>query len=319
MPRVTVTIPTYNRRNPLENAIQSAIDQNCDEMIVHVWDNHSTDGTQEFMENLVRTHANVRYTRRSENLGALANYSDALSQVETEFYVGLADDDLLLPGFLERGLSEFDQDPSLGAVVMQTVHVSPEGFETHINPDLRWRYGKMSSVEMMEQWTKFGHFEWSSILFKKAAFDSVGGIDTKIGLAADVDFQMRIFMSYCTKVVSHRAAIINVHDGQSSRSIGLDIIHAQHQIEEKLHKSIDTNPDLRNSWKQLKKRYLMSYLYIAHNARSVRELWCVCRKIWASQKQRKPTVIAGCVIVWILAKSGFYGFLTMLDRRVNTK
>src|SRR6266480_5835394 len=101
-PVITVAIPTYNRVADLQIAIESVLSERRVPIIVHVFDNASTDGTQAFLEGLVRDEPRLRYTRRPANVGGLLNCHLSLRAVETEYFVPLADDDWLYPDFLHE-------------------------------------------------------------------------------------------------------------------------------------------------------------------------------------------------------------------------
>jgi len=301
-PRVTVAIPTYNRRQSLENAIRSVLDQDCDELIIHIWDNHSTDGTKELVEDLMTVHPCIHYTRRPENIGGHLNYCQALAGVRTEFYVGLADDDALLPGFINRALEEFDKDSTLGAVVMQTVHVSESGEELRINPDANWTYGRREPAELLAEWALKSHFEWSSILFKKAAFDAVGGIDESIGLATDVDFQMAVFMRFPAILVPHRAAVYNYHPNQASMTIGIDVISAQRRILDKLAAGSKSRPEFGKAVDLLRKRLRGTFHHMARTCHSLAELCRLC--ILVGNNFSDPKLALGCFVRGLLVQAG---------------
>ncbi|MDB6132388.1 MAG: family 2 glycosyl transferase [Verrucomicrobiales bacterium] len=279
--KLTVVLPTYNRRVLLERALSSVLAQ-CrgDKRIcIHVWDNNSSDDTESYMQDLVKNESAIYYTRRSENIGAITNYTDAIAKVETEFYVGLADDDYLLGDFLQESISLLEGDRTLGAVAMQTLHVSGTGEVTKINPDDRWRNGRYEPPETMEYWSRLGHFEWSSIVFRKAAYDAAGGLNSRYGLASDVAYQMNVFLHWPIFISKKPAAVYNIHDGQQSANLGIWYFKAALLMVEDFKKAARSRPEFETSLRLLTRRYAETFSKLGSVAGSLRDLACLIRGI----------------------------------------
>ena len=117
---LTIVIPTYNRKVLLLKAVKSVIDQQVPKLVIHIYDNCSTDGTDTLVQHLMDVYQNILYTRRDSNIGSLANYSDAIRSVKTPFLMSLADDDWLLEGGIQNLLSTILNDELLGAVISQS-------------------------------------------------------------------------------------------------------------------------------------------------------------------------------------------------------
>lgn len=213
---VTVVIPTYNRSKQLRKAIDSVINQQVHGVVIHVFDNCSDDDTPVVIAEIRSRHPNIGYTRRSENIGALMNYADAIASVGTPFYLPLADDDWLLPGSLSALLEAILRDESLGAVISQTVGQTITGEEIRLNPDESWEYRRYEPQEFLPLWVKKGHFEWSSIIFRTSAVKGIGGLDVETGSPSDVDLQLQLFMRYPVELVRHRSAVYLIHADQYS-------------------------------------------------------------------------------------------------------
>jgi len=222
---ITVVIPTFNRQELLKKAVKSVTDQNVAGVLIHIFDNCSTDGTEQCVAGLIARHPNIRYTKRDSNIGALPNYIGALATVETPFYIPLADDDWLLDGSISLLLETMQRDPSLGAVVSQTVSQTEDGNCTRVNPGDQWEYRRYEPDELIPLWVKRGHFEWSSILFRTAAKDAIGGPDIHAGSVWDVDFQLQVFLRYPVTLVNYQSAVYLAHPEQQSREVSTSKYH----------------------------------------------------------------------------------------------
>ena len=100
-PLVTIGIPTRNRASSLACALRSALGQEGMEVEVVVSDNASTDTTGELCRSLVATDPRLRYVRQSTDIGAEANFRAVLDEARTPFFMWLADDDWIDPGYVE--------------------------------------------------------------------------------------------------------------------------------------------------------------------------------------------------------------------------
>lgn len=217
---LTVIITTYNRPHLLELAVNSVTCQKVERVLIHIFDDHSTDHTETIVRGMMQKHSHIIYTRRKVNLGSLKNYEDALASVVTPYYLPLADDDWLVEGALEHLLDEIRKDNTLGAVIAQTLHQHEDN--DHIiatNPDQTWDFRRYDPEELFPLWLDRGHFQWSSIIFRTSAKNAIGGPDISVDSVWDVDFQLRFFSSCPVKLLELPAAVYLLHSEQESRRI----------------------------------------------------------------------------------------------------
>jgi glycosyltransferase involved in cell wall biosynthesis len=113
-PAVTVCIPTYNRRDLLATSLRSVLEQDWPDVEVIVSDNASTDDTEQYVRSI--DDPRLRYDRLGRNVGLFANLSRCLHLGTGRYRVMLPDDDLMLPGNLERKVRFLDQHPNAGMV-----------------------------------------------------------------------------------------------------------------------------------------------------------------------------------------------------------
>jgi glycosyltransferase involved in cell wall biosynthesis len=113
-PTVTVCIPTYNRSSLLLTSLQSVLRQAFRDLEVIVSDNASTDDTQDVVRSF--DDPRVKYERLPENIGLFGNLSRCLQLGSGRYRVVLPDDDLMLPGNIERKVAFLDSHPSAGMV-----------------------------------------------------------------------------------------------------------------------------------------------------------------------------------------------------------
>lgn len=96
-PRLTIAIPTFNRADLLGRAIESALAQTSREIEILVSDNGSVDDTPAVIARYAGR--GLRTFRHEKTMSAARNGEFLINQAQGEFFVGLSDDDFLLPEF----------------------------------------------------------------------------------------------------------------------------------------------------------------------------------------------------------------------------
>jgi glycosyltransferase involved in cell wall biosynthesis len=112
---VTVIIPTYNRRHLLAAAIDSALAQQGVEVEVLVVDDHSTDGTLDWL-NQHYAGAGVRAMSNVHAKGPAGARNTGLEQAKGDLIAFLDSDDQFLPGHLAAAAELFQSHGDLGLV-----------------------------------------------------------------------------------------------------------------------------------------------------------------------------------------------------------
>ncbi len=110
-PFISIGLPTYNRAATLGRAIESALNQDYENFELVISDNASTDETEAVCLQAARHDNRVKYLRQHDNQGLVANFCEALRHSGGEFFMWLADDDWLEPGYLTRCMSVFLAEP----------------------------------------------------------------------------------------------------------------------------------------------------------------------------------------------------------------
>ena len=125
-PTLSLCLPTYKRAALLGGALRAILSQITPDMAraveVLVLDNASPDDTPAVVQKAQGDfpHVPIRYTRRPENIGPDANFTDALTRARGEFLFLLSDDDVLLPGAIARLLEMIATHPGFDAFGLNT-------------------------------------------------------------------------------------------------------------------------------------------------------------------------------------------------------
>ncbi len=94
-----ILIITWNRQAYLSRMLASIFDKDSPicECSITVIDNHSTDGTADYLKSMQEKHPNLKHIRNKYNIGGDPNLLKALETVDTtkKYFWVLADDDIL--------------------------------------------------------------------------------------------------------------------------------------------------------------------------------------------------------------------------------
>lgn len=100
MTTVSVVIPTRNRRNELLSTVQNVLTSTHEDLVLHVFDNASSDGTQEAVLSLEDDR--IEYRRSEWPLSVTDSFEAAYGQARADWITGLGSDD----GFARCGIGE---------------------------------------------------------------------------------------------------------------------------------------------------------------------------------------------------------------------
>jgi glycosyltransferase involved in cell wall biosynthesis len=110
-PKVSIAIPVYNGEAFLEHAINSVIQQDFRDIQVIICDNASNDQTQAISQLLAARHANIKYHRNSENIGAGPNFNKAFSLCTGKYFKWVAHDDWISTNYIRLCAEALDRNP----------------------------------------------------------------------------------------------------------------------------------------------------------------------------------------------------------------
>lgn len=119
-PLVSIVVPTYNRLGFLRQAVEAVLEQADLPFELLIWDNASTDGTQDWLQTL--TDPRVKVIQHEENIGLNAYELVFRDHATGDWLVQLDNDVLQLPShFLTRMQEAFAAFPELGYVALDVV------------------------------------------------------------------------------------------------------------------------------------------------------------------------------------------------------
>jgi glycosyltransferase involved in cell wall biosynthesis len=198
MPRVSVIIPTNNRPHMLVRAVQSA-ERAGSGVEVIVVDDASTDQTAEVCQSL----QGIKYVRLEQNQGVAGARNVGILASSSDYVAFLDDDDLRLPGTLEKQVEVLMRDKQAGFVCAHMLMADQEGRLTGEVTGPK-SSGERAFWELLE--LDFPVMP-ISVVIRKECFTSVGLFNANLSGIDDWDVFVRIAELYPVLVLNEPVSI----------------------------------------------------------------------------------------------------------------
>lgn len=182
MPRVSVIIPTYNRKDFLLEAVDSVLAQTYEDFELIVVDDGSTDDTEEV---LTSNDERLIYIYQV-NRGVSAARNRGIELARGEFIAFLDSDDLWLPTKLQVQVAFMDQHHEAEICYTDEVWIR---HGVRVNPKRKhakysgWIYPHCLTLCIISP---------SSALIRRGFFEEVGTFDPHLPVCEDYDFWLRV-------------------------------------------------------------------------------------------------------------------------------
>ena len=198
MPKISVIIPTYNRARLLPSAIESAQNAGSDLEVIVVDDCSSDDTPQ-----VCAAITGIRYIRLTSNGGVANARNIGVAESLCEFVAFLDDDDLRLPGVLDKQLHLLAADERIAfcygqALIGDSRRQLPTG---EIYP-LRCPQGDIFWDLLQDNFIPM-----PSVLVRKSSLLKQGGFEPTLKLVADWDMWLRLSECHLVAAVEEPVAI----------------------------------------------------------------------------------------------------------------
>ncbi|WP_404431037.1 glycosyltransferase [Sutcliffiella horikoshii] len=205
--KVSVIVPTFNRCDYLQEALNSITKQTYKNIEIIVVNDGSTDETEKVLANFPFPLKVIS----KENGGKAAAINTALPYVTGEYVWIFDDDDLAFPAKLQLQIRQFERNPDVGLIHTSAIITKMEDQK----PTFQGYWHAESSTYEEQVLKKFrGNYYFSpTVIVKKSSLDQAGLFDESLIRAQDYDMWFRI--SLLTKVLAFPIPTIfyRKHDG----------------------------------------------------------------------------------------------------------
>jgi glycosyltransferase involved in cell wall biosynthesis len=268
---VSVIIPTHLRAGLLPEAIASALEQTRAPHEIIVVDDADDPATREIVQSAARRGAPpVIYLANRDRPGACGSRNHGASNASGNLIAFLDDDDVWRPQFLEETLRAMDR--SGAHFVMCGLYRHDESRA----PELRVTPANLTPLNVVEDPRSM---TGSNVLYRKSAFERVGGFDPSVTVFNDWDLFIRLVDSGCRyEVVPLGLADWRWHSGDRiatfslKRARGLRYFLAKygHRMKKRTYRDFHTTAIgiERRHAAGIKRFWKSAELFVAHGVRN---------------------------------------------------
>ena len=186
MPTVSICIPTYNRKDFLKQALESAFAQTYKDYEVIILDDGSTDGTGEMIKNCGH---NVRYYWH-ENQREAATCNELIKLANGKYISFLHSDDLLYPDSVERMANAALAEPDDVVVYGSYVRIDENG--NNCGQSKKKLYSGYVTRYIFDN----NIIHACGSMFPKKALQEIGGFDTSLKVCGDYKLELQMSLKY---------------------------------------------------------------------------------------------------------------------------
>lgn len=183
---VSVYIPTHNRKDSVQKAIDSIVAQTHDNWELIVVDDASQDDTPQLLESYSKADKRIKFFRNETPLGAPRARNRAISAAQGDFVTGLDDDDTFHPDRL-RAFCEYWTILSRSNEALSGIYTQESGIIRGVEA-YETRKPSRTSFRDLAEVNSIGN----QIFAPKSHYTEVGMFDETMPAWQDLELFMRI-------------------------------------------------------------------------------------------------------------------------------
>jgi glycosyltransferase involved in cell wall biosynthesis len=177
--KISIIMPVYSAEAHLHIAVNSLLQQSCQNLEIIIVDDCSPDGTFELAQQLSRQDSRIIALKQPVNAGAYAARNAGLKIATGDFITTHDSDDWSHPQKLETQLNYFAKHPKAMGICTHWIRVRPNMLFTQ-----NWRPNNALT-----------HWSQSSFMFKRQVLNELGGWD-EVRVGGDTEFIWRVKAKY---------------------------------------------------------------------------------------------------------------------------
>jgi len=196
MLKVSICIPTYNRSDYLQYAVNSVLGQTYQNFELIICDDGSTDNTPEVVNSW--DDSRLRYLRHPQNIGRSRNMRSGFEAAVGDYFIKFDDDDALTPEFLAKTVAVLDNNPEVDFVCSDHWIINGKGereeFATAEN-SAKWSKNKFKPgliPNLLQETFINQSLQVGSTLFHRSCLQAVDYMRPEADGCEDFDLLVRI-------------------------------------------------------------------------------------------------------------------------------
>jgi glycosyltransferase involved in cell wall biosynthesis len=226
LPLVCICVPTYNAAETIKETLESILLQTYSNIVIHIVDNASTDGTLRVVESIANNR--VKIHKHVENSGAEGNFNRCIQLAGGKYTAIFHADDIYEPDIVAKQVAFLEKNSCVGAVFTEASLIDkynnkigvlglPRGVEL--------KTGIYDFKYMMKAVLKYANFFiCPSFMVRTEVYQN----EIKIwrgecfGSGADLDVWLRILKQHHIGHIPERLMRYRISDSQHSSNVRLD-------------------------------------------------------------------------------------------------
>ena len=247
-PLVTVICLCYNHEKFIEEAVNSILEQDYNNIEIIIADDFSKDSSREVIKKIAARHSSIRTILNEKNLGNCKAFNNALAIAKGKYIVDFATDDVMVSNRISKQVAAFERLGDEYAVVYSNVlDIDEQGkpIALHQKEDKELPSGDIY-INILERY----FISPPSMMMRKKVFDELGGYDESLAYE-DFDFWVRSSRNYkyyyLKEVLCRKRILRNSQSAQFHRQGKPSVVDTTIQICRKalwLNKSEEENKAL---------------------------------------------------------------------------
>jgi glycosyltransferase involved in cell wall biosynthesis len=177
---ISVVMPVHNALPYLDDAVSSILEQTFKDFEFVIFDDGSTDGSTERLQQWAKHDSRIRLIRGQQNLGPARSSNEVVHHASSPLIARMDADDVSYPDRLEKQANILAMQPDVG-IIASLCEVLDAGGQKVRGPEM-WRLTRKS-------W--FTPFPHGSMMFRRSLYDAIGGYREECEFWEDLDFVLR--------------------------------------------------------------------------------------------------------------------------------
>ena len=194
---VTIVMPVYNAAGTIAVAIESILNQTLTDFEFIIIDDCSRDRSLEVITSYAKKDARIKVIANKENQGVMKSLNHGIAQARGKFVARMDADDESVAGRLLEQQEALEADAELALV---GANYSLMG--RHITKDILVNL-PLTNDEIQSTILKYNPICHPVVMFRKDAFEAVGGYREFFKNSEDYDLWLRMSKKYKLKNLSH--------------------------------------------------------------------------------------------------------------------
>lgn len=237
MARVDVAVPCYQYGRFLRDCVASILSQDLRDVRVLIIDNASTDDSLA-VARMLAADPRIEIVAHPRNLGPHASFNRGIEWAESEYFMVLCADDMLLPGALSRAVAIMDRHPEIGLAYGRSALVFGEDHPTGeegLSREQSWRV--LAGTALLERFCRTGicHIAGCTAVVRTAVQKRVGYYRPELPHTDDFELWMRFAVQGAVAETDTLQGLLRVHGENRSAPVhqdhSRDIVHCEAAFE----------------------------------------------------------------------------------------